>query len=66
MIVPEEMMETLGSTCWLFALGYWLCAVLPVGLFPLDPVAGMLNGRAIAKPDAGAEPDQPAQTPTTG
>jgi hypothetical protein len=44
-IVPEELLETLGSTCWLFALGYWLRAVLPVGVFPLKPVAGMLTGK---------------------
>jgi hypothetical protein len=44
-IVPEELLETLGSTCWLFALGYWLRAVLPVGVFPLEPVAGMLTGK---------------------
>lgn len=44
-IVPEELQETLGSTCWLFALGYWLRAVLPVGVFPLKPVAGMLTGK---------------------
>jgi hypothetical protein len=62
-IVPEEMMETLGTTCWLFALGYWLRAVLPVGLFPLNPVAGMLTGRITGtKRESGVE--QPAQTPT--
>jgi hypothetical protein len=44
-IVPEELLEALGSTCWLFALGYWLRAVLPVGVFPLKPVAGMLTGK---------------------
>jgi hypothetical protein len=44
-IVPEELLETLGSTCWLFALGYWLRAVPPVGVFPLEPVAGMLTGK---------------------
>jgi hypothetical protein len=44
-IVPEELLETLGSTCWLFALGYWLRVVLPVGVFPLKPVAGMLTGK---------------------
>jgi hypothetical protein len=42
-ILPEELLETLGSSCWLFALGYWLRAVLPVGVFPLNPVAGMLT-----------------------
>jgi hypothetical protein len=44
-IVPQELLETLGSSCGLFALGHWLCAVLPVGVFPLEPVAGMLTGK---------------------
>jgi hypothetical protein len=61
-IVPEELMETLGTTCWLFALGFWLRAVLPVGVFPLKPVAGMLTGKGgIARL---GESGQPAQTPT--
>jgi hypothetical protein len=62
-IVPEEMMETLGSTCWLFALAYWLCDVLPVGLFPLEPVTGMVTGGITGSKSApGAE--QPAEAPT--
>jgi hypothetical protein len=44
-IVPQELLETLGASCWLFALGHWLRAVLPVGVFPLEPVAGMLTGK---------------------
>jgi hypothetical protein len=61
-IVPEELMETFGTTCWLLALGYWLRSVLPVGVFPLKPVPGMLDApRTIAPlPDAGPG----AQAPT--
>jgi hypothetical protein len=62
-IVPEELMETLGSTCWLFALGHWLRAVLPVGVFPLKPVAGMLTGKTNAITQL-SESEQPARTPT--
>jgi hypothetical protein len=66
-IVPEEMMETLGSTCWLFALGYWLCAVLPVGLFPLKLAAGMPT-RRITRSRAGSKAapglEEPAEAPT--
>jgi hypothetical protein len=61
-IVPEEVMETLGSTCWLFALGHWLRAVLPVGVFPLKPVQGMLHGRATIAPLP--ESGKAAQAPT--
>jgi hypothetical protein len=59
-IVPEEMLETLGTTCWLFSLGYWLRSVLSVGLFfPLDPVAGIVTRRRIT----GEQPAEAEQAP---
>jgi hypothetical protein len=63
-IVPEEMLETLGTTCWLFSLGYWLRSVLPVGLFPLDPVAGMLTGGRITRGQTVEQPAEAEQAPT--
>jgi hypothetical protein len=61
-IVPEELMETFGTACWLFALGHWLRTVLPVGVFPLKPVEGMLDAPRTIAPlrDAGRR----AQAPT--
>lgn len=49
-IVPEELLETFGTTCWLFALGHWLRSVLPVGVFPLKPVEGMLDAPRTITP----------------
>jgi hypothetical protein len=60
-IVPEELLETFGTTCWLFALGYWLRAVLPVGVFPLKPVERMLDAPRRIKP---LDEGHPTQTPT--
>ncbi len=61
-IVPAEVMETLAATCWLFALGYALREVLPVGVFPLEPVAGMLTGKTTITQLPEAE--RSAGTPT--
>jgi hypothetical protein len=45
--VPEETAETLGSICLIFACASWLRRLLAVGLMPLDPIAGPLNGPAV-------------------